>query len=129
MLQRRYYNHNSLTFICNLPYLRVHDYCMSAKYSRAFVLVRSMYPSANEQCKHVSPTASYVCSQEQVCLHCDNPSSRLLVKPSIYTEELAKITEQSSRSCRKIYVFSTWSSTCSSKSVTTLSNAHCFKIT
>ena len=67
-------------------------------------------------------TATYVCLRERIRLHRNNPSSRLLVKPSIHTKELIKITEQSSRN-----LFSTWSSMCSSKSVTTLNNAYCLK--
>ena len=75
-----------------VSYLRVHDYCTST------------YPSAREprreQCHEI---ATYVCLLERIRLHRDNPSSRLLVKPSIHTKELTEIMEQSSRRCRKIY--------------------------
>ena len=82
-------------------YLRVHDYCAVAKYLRAFVYVartQALVSSANV----CHETATYICSCEQIRLHRNNLSSRLLVKPSIHTKELTKITEQSSRRCRKI---------------------------
>ena len=105
-----------------MSYLHVHDYCMSAKYLQTFVHVartQALASSANV----CHETATYVCSHERIHLHRNNPSSRLLVKPSIHTKELTKITEQSSREDS----FSTWSSTCSSKSVTILKNAYCLK--
>ena len=76
------------------------------KYLQAFVyvartqVVASLVVSSANVCHE---TAMYVCLRERIRLHRNNPSSRLLVKPSIHTKELTKITEQSSRRCRKIY--------------------------
>ena len=69
-----------------VSYWHVHDLCMSAKYLQAFVYVAACmeptYFSAHEQCKRVSRNC-YACSCAQICLHCYNPSSGLLVNPSI----------------------------------------------
>ena len=100
-----------------MSYLHVHDYCTSTKYSFVHVARTQVLASSANVCHE---TAMYVCLRKQFRLYCNNHSSRLLVKPSIHTKELTKITEQSSRD-----LFPTWSSTCSSKSVTTLNNAYC----
>ena len=83
-------------------YLRVHDYCTSAKYSRTFAHVAGTQAltSSADACHEI---ATYVCIRERIRLHRNNPTSRLFAKPSIHTKELTKITEHSSRRCRKIY--------------------------
>ena len=61
-----------------VSYLRVHDYCTSAKYSRAFVHVActqaltSLVASSANVCHEI---AMYVCLRERIHLHCNNPSS------------------------------------------------------
>ena len=83
-------------------YLRVHDYCTSAKYSQAFVHVAhtSVLASNANACHE---TATYVCSCAGIHLHCFNPFSGLFVSLRSIQKNFTIITKQSSKRYRKIY--------------------------
>ena len=69
-------------------YLRVHAYCTSAKYSRAFVHVRTYVTRTSALASNANTChGTYVFSRAQHRLHRFKLSSGLLVKPSIHQKE------------------------------------------